>query len=71
MSLANLQTIESQIEARIISITASDQPDYTVNGQSFSKASYLDVLMRQLKATKDLIARDGGGLYEKHSRMVP
>lgn len=70
MSLANLQTIETQLEARIISVTASDQPDYHVNGQSFSRARYLEVLMAQLKAVKGLIQQDGGNMFEVYSRIV-
>lgn len=70
MGLTNLQTIESNLEARIIEVTASAQPNYTVNGQSFAKADYLKTLMDQLKATREMIAKDGGGYYEVHSRIV-
>lgn len=71
MGLENLRSIETNLVARIIEVTASAQPNYTVNGQSFSKGDYLATLMAQLKACRDLIAKDGENTFMIFSRLVP
>ena len=65
----NLATIRDQITARIIEVTASANPDYSVDGQSVSKAGYLATLTSQLESiNKALQMADGG--FEIRSRGV-
>lgn len=48
MSLSTLQTIKTQLLARIEEVTASSNPNYTIDGQTVNSASYLDTLFKQL-----------------------
>lgn len=54
----DLETIRENIAARIVSVTASDQPTYTDGSRTVDRAGYLRELMAQLKEVNELI---GGG----------
>ena len=45
----DFDTIITQLRARIIEITASQNPTYNVEGHSYSKGEYLEQLGRQLE----------------------
>lgn len=47
-ALENINTAIDQITARIVEVTASQQPDYSIDGQSVSKGSYLTQLQSTL-----------------------
>ena len=53
-----LTTLKSQIEARLLEITASPKPSYSIDGQSFSYNEYFTTLMEQLAKTKEAIAQE-------------
>ena len=50
MSSSQLQTIRTNILARIEEITASPKPNYSIDGQMVSWQSYLDSLFQKLDA---------------------
>lgn len=56
----NLETSRDQIAARIASITASDNPDYTVGNRTISKAAYLATLTDQLEKINKALQTAGG-----------
>lgn len=66
---ASLQTAYEQVIARIVEVTASANPDYSIAGRSFSKGAYLAQLTQQLKSLKEAIAIESGP-YEIRSRGV-
>jgi len=49
--------IITQIEARIVQVTASLNPSYSVEGHSYSKGEYLEILGRQLEQMMKLRAQ--------------
>jgi hypothetical protein len=53
---ATLTDIRANIMARIQEVTARPKPNYSIDGQTVSWQSYLDSLMKQLKAIDDQIA---------------
>ncbi len=53
--LANLKTAYSQILERIVEVTASTQPTYSLDGQSFSRTEYLAQLATQAKEMLETI----------------
>jgi hypothetical protein len=60
----------NQIAAQIKDITANPKPDYSVNGQSISWASYLSMLTEQI--TKLQQAQQSiAGPYQRISRIRP
>jgi hypothetical protein len=66
----DLGTAINQIAAQIKDITANPKPDYSVNGQSISWASYLSMLTEQitkLQQTQQTLA----GPYQRISRIRP
>jgi hypothetical protein len=66
----DLGTAINQIAAQIKDITANPKPDYSVNGQSISWASYLSMLTEQI--TKLQQAQQSiAGPYQRISRMRP
>lgn len=69
-ALENLQTARDQIAARIVEVTASANPDYSVGGRSISKGTYLTQLGAELERLEKLIQRLGGP-YEIRTRYRP
>jgi hypothetical protein len=66
----DLSTAINQIAAQIKDITANPKPDYSVNGQSISWASYLSMLTEQI--TKLQQAQQSiAGPYQRISRIRP
>ena len=66
----DLGTAINQIAAQIKDITANPKPDYSVNGQSISWASYLSMLTEQI--TKLQQAQQSlAGPYQRISRIRP
>lgn len=62
--LDDLLTVQNQIGAMIASITASPKPSYSVAGQSFSHAEYLETLVGQLAAVRlEISLADGPQEY--------
>lgn len=60
----------NQVAAQIKDITANPKPDYSVNGQSISWASYLSMLTEQI--TKLQQAQQSlAGPYQRISRIRP
>lgn len=60
----------NQVAAQIKDITANPKPDYSVNGQSISWASYLSMLTEQV--TKLQQAQQSlAGPYQRISRIRP
>lgn len=57
---ANLDTAIDQVVARIAEVTASAAPDYSIDGVSISKASYLQTLTGQLLALEQARQRADG-----------
>lgn len=58
--LQNLTTIRANITARLVEVTDSPKPNYTVDGESYSWADYVDMLMRQLEALDKRIQAASG-----------
>lgn len=56
----NLETAITQITARIVEVTASAQPDYSDQGRTISRGTYLTQLQQSLKELLDLRAKTGG-----------
>jgi hypothetical protein len=67
MSLATLQTALEQIDAQILSLTASVQPDYSLDGQSESMSAHLAMLLDRRAALRQAIL-DEEGPYETWTR---
>jgi len=66
----DLGTAINQVAAQIKDITANPKPDYSVNGQSISWASYLSMLTEQI--TKLQQAQQSlAGPYQRISRIRP
>jgi hypothetical protein len=56
----NLATAREQIAARIVDITATPKPDYSIDGESISWGAYLTQLTQQLEALDKAIQRSDG-----------
>lgn len=59
-----LELARTQILDRIVEITASPKPSYSIDGQSFSWNEYLKTLLEQVKALDEVIAGSQGQLFE-------
>lgn len=59
-----LELAKSQILDRIVEITASPKPSYSIDGQSFSWNEYLKTLTEQVKAFDEIIAGMQGPTFE-------
>lgn len=57
---ANLITAKEQVAARLVELTASPKPSYSVDGQSVSWESYFATLTNQLQALEQAIQRADG-----------
>jgi hypothetical protein len=69
-AIDDLNTAINQVAATIKDITLNPKPDYSVNGQSVSWASYLSMLTDQI--TKLQQAQQSlAGPYQRISRMRP
>jgi hypothetical protein len=66
----DLGTAINQIAAQIKDITANPKPDYSVNGQSISWASYLSMLTEQITKLQQA-QQTLAGPYQRISRMRP
>lgn len=66
----NLATSIAQVGERIVEVTASANPDYTVGGRTISKGTYLTQLVAQLELLKQAQQR-AGGPFVVTSRGVP
>ena len=55
--LENLRTARTNIGELLVKMTANPKPSYSVDGQSISWESYLDMLNRQLEALDKSIQR--------------
>lgn len=64
----DIATSIDQIAALIKDITTNPKPDYSVNGQSISWGSYLDMLSRQL-ASLQLAQQNLAGPFQRITRM--
>ena len=63
----NLVTIRDQIDARIIELTASINPDQSNQGRSVQLAGLLNTLLSQREAVNKLIAQaDGPGMVRSY-----
>lgn len=59
-----LELAKAQILDRIVEITASPKPSYSIDGQSFSWNEYLKTLLEQVKALDEIIAGMQGPTFE-------
>jgi hypothetical protein len=66
----DIATALDQVAARIKDLTVDPKPDYSVNGQSISWGSYLDMLTRQLAALQ-LAQQNLAGPFQRITRMRP
>jgi hypothetical protein len=66
----DLGTAINQIAAQIKDITANPKPDYSVNGQSISWASYLSMLTEQITKLQQA-QQTLAGPYQRISRIRP
>lgn len=66
----DIATSVDQIAALIKDITTNPKPDYSVNGQSISWGSYLDMLTRQLAALQQA-QQNLAGPFQRITRMRP
>ena len=64
-----LVTARDQVLDRIIEVTASAGPDYTIDGQSVSKGTYLKQLAESLREY-NLLIQQLGGPFEVRSEGV-
>lgn len=64
----NVGAAIENIAAQIREITSNPKPDYSVNGQSVSWSSYLDMLTRQLGALQQA-QQNLGGPFQRVTRM--
>lgn len=66
----DLQTAINQIAAQIKDITANPKPDYSVNGQQVSWASYLQMLTEQIVKLQQA-QQSLAGPFQRISRIRP
>ncbi len=64
----NLDTAIANVTARLVEVTASAKPNYSVDGESYSWAEYLTVLNAQLFELKKARQR-ADAPFEVRSRM--
>lgn len=62
----NLETARNNVAAALAEITANPKPDYSVDGESYSWASYFQMLTTQLEALNKQLAA-ASGPYEVRS----
>lgn len=67
-AIDDLNTAINQVAAQIKDITANPKPDYSINGQSVSWASYLSMLVQQLIQLQTA-QQSLGGPYQRITRM--
>lgn len=58
--LENLQTVRDQLVARLIEVTATRNPNYSVDGESYSWESYTEMLTRQIDMIEKHMQRAEG-----------
>jgi hypothetical protein len=58
--LDSLTQAQTNIGALIVQVTTNPQPNYSVDGESYSWADYLSMLMAQAKVLDEAIQRAGG-----------
>ena len=63
----NLSTALDQLAARIVEVTASVNPDYSVGNRSISKGAYLLQLQQAFKEMQSM-AQNASGSYEVKTR---
>ena len=66
--LEQLQTIKSQLLARIVAVTAEAKPNYNIDGQSVSWGTYLDQLWAKVEKIDQQI--NANEIYEEVSRGI-
>ena len=66
----DIATAIDGVAAIIKDMTLNPKPDYSVNGQSISWGSYLDMLTRQLAALQ-LAQQNLAGPFQRITRMRP
>lgn len=67
----NLETSITQITARIVEVTASANPDYTENGRTISKGTYLTQLQQSLNELLALRPKIGAPwIYRSRGKAV-
>lgn len=69
MALSDLQTAIDNVDRLIRQITASPQPDYTIDGVTYSFATYLGMLIDKRLALRQAIQTEAGQ-YEIVTRGV-
>jgi len=69
-AIDDLNTAINQVAATIKDITLNPKPDYSVNGQSVSWASYLSMLTDQITKLQQA-QQTLAGPYQRISRMRP
>jgi hypothetical protein len=67
-AIDDLNTAINQVAAQIKDITANPKPDYSINGQSVSWASYLSMLVQQLTQLQTA-QQSLAGPYQRITRM--
>lgn len=65
----NLQTALNQMAERLVEVTASPQMTYSVDGKSYDKNGYINLLINDMKPLEDALAR-ASGPYEISTRGV-
>lgn len=63
---ANLETARNNMAARLADATANQKPDYSLDGESYSWAGYVQMLTNQLEVIEKALAR-ADGPYEHRS----
>ncbi len=66
----SLTTAQANIAARLAEVTTKAQPNYSVDGESYSWADYVSMLTGQLETIEKAIQR-AGGPYQIISRGSP
>lgn len=67
--LSDLTTAREQLAARLVEITASPKPSYTIDGQHVSWHSYQQQLTGQIERLNRLIQQESGP-FEHRSQAV-
>ena len=74
MSISDLETALSNLDAQIVTITASlatvQSGTVSADGMAVTHRR-LDELINAREKLRELIAQDGGNAFEIHSRLVP
>lgn len=69
MSVSDVETIKSQALERLLELTTSPKPTYSVDGQSVSWGEYLKQLQETVRWCDEQIIREQGP-YEIETRTV-